>query len=163
QNLRRDSFGDVANNLFGLDEGANIALEFRYGVVRHLQAVFQRTSVGRTIQFSAQYDAWHQHGSTPVSVSGLVSVEGDNNFPDSYAPAVGAVVSRTISKRLAIYATPVVVGNTGTGSAQRRNTAFIGTGVRARILSSTYLAAEVSPRIGGLSLGDPAFGVALEK
>src|SRR5262245_46778753 len=60
ENLRNDSFADQASSLFGLDEGANIALEFRYGVVRHLQAIVQRTSVSRTIQFSAKYDAWHQ-------------------------------------------------------------------------------------------------------
>src|SRR5262249_38917279 len=58
ENLRRDSFADQAGSLFGLDEGANIALEFRYGVVRHLQAVVQRTSLSRAIQLSAKYDAW---------------------------------------------------------------------------------------------------------
>jgi len=163
ENLRRDSLSDVASNLFGLDEGANIALEFRYGVVRHLQAVVQRTSLGRTIQFTGQYDAWHQHGSIPVSISAFVSIEGNNNFRDSYAPAVGAVVSRTIRRRFALYATPVVVANTGTGGGDRRNTAFIGAGMRARILSGVYLAGEVSPRVGGLTIGDPAFGMAVEK
>src|SRR5262245_2122913 len=91
ENLRQDSLGDQVSNLFGLDEGANIGLEFRYGVVRHLQAVVQRTSLSRTIQFSVKYDAWHQGGSLPLSVSGLLSVEGDDNFRERYAPAVGAV------------------------------------------------------------------------
>jgi hypothetical protein len=163
ENLRQDSFGDQASNLFGLDEGANIALEFRYGIVRRLQAVVQRTSVGRTIQFSAKYDAWHQRGSMPLSISGLVAVEGDDNFKEHYAPAVGAVVSRAIASRLAVYAVPVFVGNTATGGAARRNTGFVGMGVNARVLSTVYLLGEVSPRIGGFVIGDPEFALGLEK
>src|SRR5262245_5569533 len=163
ENLRQDSFGDQAGSLFGLDQGASIALEYRYGVVRHLQAVVQRTSVSRTIQFSAKYDAWHQQGSTPVSISALVSVEGDNNFRQHYAPAVGAVVSRTIARRLAVYAVPVFVGNTSTGAAARQNTGFVGVGGNLRVLTSVYLIGELSPRIAGFAIGDPAFAVAVEK
>jgi Membrane bound beta barrel domain (DUF5777) len=163
ENLRRDSFADVAGHLFGLDEGANIALEFRYGVVRHLQAIVQRTSLSRTIQFSAKYDAWHQHASVPLSVSGLVSVEGDNNFRQHYAPAVGAIVSRTIAERVAAYVTPVLVANTSTGGQSRRNTGFVGLGVNVRVLATVYLIGEVSPRIAGFVIGDPAFAVAVEE
>jgi len=163
ENLRQDSFGDQARNLFGLDEGANIGLEFRYAIVRHLQLVVQRTSLSRTIQFSARYDAWHQRRSMPVSVSGLVSVEGDDNFGEHYAPAFGAVVSRTIADRVAIYGTPVFVANTSTGGASRRNTGFIGIGANVRVLPTVYLAAEAAPRIAGFAVGDAAFALAVEK
>jgi hypothetical protein len=163
ENLRHDSFADQASSLFGLDEGANIALEFRYGVVRHLQAIVQRTSLSRTIQFSAKYDAWHQGHSLPVSISGVVSVEGDNNFRQHYAPAVGAIVSRTIAGRLAAYVTPVFVANTSTGARSRRNTGFVGTGINVRVLSTVYVIGEVSPRIAGFVIGDPAFACAVEK
>jgi len=163
ENLRRDSFADQASSLFGLDEGANIALEFRYGVVRHLQAIAQRTSVSRTIQFSAKYDAWHQRHSLPVSISGVVSVEGDNNFRQHYAPAVGAIVSRTIAGRLAAYVAPVFVANTSTGGQSRRNSGFVGTGVNLRVLPTVYVIGEVSPRIGGLVIGEAAFACAVEK
>ena len=163
ENLRQDSFGDQASNLFGLDEGANIALEFRYGVIRHLQVVVQRTSVGRTIQFSAKYDAWHQRGSMPLSISGLLSVEGDDNFREHYAPAVGAVVSRTFANRLAVYAVPVFVANTATGGAARRHTGFLGIGANVRVLSTVYLIGEVSPRIAGFVIGDPEFALGVEK
>lgn len=163
ENLRQESFGNQASNLFGLDEGANIALEFRYGVVRHLQAVVQRTSVGRTVQFSTKYDAWHQRGSMPLSISGLLSVEGDDNFREHYAPAVGAVVSRTLANRLALYAVPIFVANTATGGPARRNTGFVGIGVNARVLSTLYLVGEVSPRIAGFVIGDPEFALSVEK
>jgi len=163
ENIRQDSFGDQVSSLFGLDEGANIALEFRYGIVRSLQAAVRRTNLSRTIQLSTKYDAWHQHGSMPVSISALFSVEGDDNFRQHYAPAVGVVVSRTVAKRFAAYATPVFVANTSVGGALHRNTAFIGIGGSARVLSTTYVMGEVSPRIAGLAISDPAYALSLEK
>src|SRR5262245_25216063 len=163
ENLRQDSFGNQLSSLFGLDQGANIALEFRYGIVRSLQAAVLRTNLSRTIEFSAKYDTWHQRGSMPVSISALVSVEGDDNFREHYSPAVGAVISRTVAKRIAAYANPVFVANTSVGGALHRNTGFIGIGGSARVLSTTYLIGEISPRIAGLAIGDPAFALALEK
>jgi len=163
ENLRSDSFSDQLQNLFGLDNGANIGLEFRIGVMKHLQAIVQRTSISRTIQFSGKYDGWHQTSSRPVSLSAIVSVEGDNNFRDSYAPALGVVVGRTIGDRLALYATPFWVHNTGVGTVDTRDTGFLGLGARARILETTYLVAEVTPRIGGYVIGDPEYGFAIEK
>lgn len=163
ENLRNDSFSDQVQNLFGLDNGANIGLEFRFGVAKHLEAVVQRTSIGRTIQFSGKYDAWHQAGSHPVSLSAIVAVEGDNNFRQSYAPALGAVVGHSINERLALYATPFWVHNTGTGGVDNRDTGFVGLGARVRFLETTYLVGEVTPRVGGLAIGDPEYGFAIEK
>jgi len=72
-------------------------------------------------------------------------------------------VSRTIANHLAVYAVPVFVANTATGGANRRNTGFIGMGVNARVLTTVYLVAEVSPRIGGFVIGDAEFALGLEK
>ena len=98
EDLRNDSFGTQLSNVFGLDNGANIGLEFRYGVTKHLEAIVQRTSIGKTIQFSAKYDGWHQTATMPVAISAIVSIEGDNNFHNTdggnranFAPALGAV------------------------------------------------------------------------
>jgi len=124
EDLRNDSFETQLSNVFGLDNGANIGLEFRYGVTKHLEAIVQRTSIGRTIQFSGKYDGWHQSASMPVGISAIVSIEGDNNFHNTdggsranFAPALGGVISRTLGDRLALYATPMWVHNTSTGSA----------------------------------------------
>lgn len=163
ENLRSDSFSDQVQNLFGLDNGANIGLEFRFGIAKHLQAVVQRTSISKTIQFSGKYDAWHQSSSRLVSLSAIVSVEGDNNFRDSYAPALGVVIGRTINERLALYADPMWVHNTGVGGLENENTGFLGLGARARILESTYLVGEVTPRLGGFVIGDPEYAFAIEK
>lgn len=47
-------FGDVAGNLFGLDSGAQIGLEYRFGIVQNGEVGIHRTS-DRTIEFFGQY------------------------------------------------------------------------------------------------------------
>ena len=170
EDLAGDSFGTQLSNLFGLDSGANIGLEFRYGVIKHLEAIVLRTSLSQTFQFTAKYDGWHQTASMPIGISGIVSIEGNNNFHNTeggaqanYAPALGVVVSRTISDRVALYATPMWVHNTGTGSAETEDTGFIGIGGRARLHGGTSFVAEVSPRVGGLAIGDAQYGFAIEE
>jgi len=171
-NLRDGSFSDQLSNFFGVDVGAALGLEYRFGLMRHLEAVVQRTNRARAIQFSAKYDGWHQSATLPVSISGIVSIEGDNNFgansgtaPKNYSPALGVVISREVGTQLALYATPFWVGKTGIDVNADGNTGFIGLGARVRLgpASSTYLSGEVSPRIGGFVIGDPEYGFAIEK
>jgi hypothetical protein len=170
EDLRNDSIGTQFSNAFGLDNGANIGLEFRYGVMKHLEAIVQRTSISRTIQFSAKYDGWHQTATFPVGLSAIVSIEGDNNFHNTdggnranFAPAIGGVVSRTIGDRLALYATPMWVHNTGTGSTTTSDTGFLGLGGRARLGKGTFFVLEGSPRLGGLVIGDAQYAFAIEE
>jgi hypothetical protein len=162
-NLLHGSFGDQAGDLFGLDQGAAVGFGYRYGIARHLQAAAYRTAIDKTIQFSGQYDAVRQGGSMPLSLSGLVSVEGANNFRERYSPAVGAVVSRFMGSRLAVYTTPVWVHNTAALLNTSRDTFFVGLGGRVRVSSSVYLVAEVAPRAAGYSPDKPAWGFAIEK
>ena len=172
EDLRNDSIGTQFSNVFGLDSGANIGLEFRYGVMKHLEAIVQRTSLGKTIQFSAKYDGWHQTATMPVGVSIIASIEGDNNFHNTdgaggaqanFAPAFGAVLSRTVADRIALYVTPMWVHNTGTGSAGTSDTGFIGLGGRARLGKSTYFVLEGAPRAGGLAIGTAEYAFAIEE
>src|SRR4029079_17072860 len=85
-----------------------------------------RTAIDKTFQFYGKYDAVHQTATTPVSVSGLVSIESANNFQERYSPALGAVISRTVGDRLAVYATPIWVHNTAAILNIDRDTAFVG-------------------------------------
>ena len=163
ENLWRDSFGTQASNLFGLDEGATIQLEYRYGVMHHVEAVVSRTNVQRTIQFSAKYDAFHESASQPIALSGIVAIEGGNNFRENYAPALGLVLSRTIADRVAIYATPVWAHNTFPGTGVSLNTGYVGLGARARLMPGLFVVGEVSPRVSGYTPGDAEFAFALEK
>ncbi len=162
-NLREGSFDDNASNLFGLDQGAVVGFEYRFGVARHLQAIAYRTGLDKTFQFYGKYDAMRQGDSMPVSLSALVSVEGADNFQERYSPALGAAVSRMVADRLAVYATPVWVHNTADNLNIDRDTFFVGIGGRVRVSATVYLVGEVAPRVGGYSPDQPAFGFAIEK
>jgi hypothetical protein len=163
-NLRQGSFGDNASNLFGLDQGAVIGLEYRFGIARHLEAAAYRTSFDKTIQFYGKYDALHQDAGRGIGVSGLVSIEGTNNFKERYAPSLGAVLSHALpGDRLALYAMPMWTHNSAAAIGVNRDTVFVGLGGRVRFLSSAYLVGEVSPRAGGYAPGDPEYGFGIEK
>jgi hypothetical protein len=162
-NLRHDSFSGNAGNLFGLDQGAAVGFEYRFGVARHLQAAVYRTAIDKTFQFHGKYDAVRQGHSIPVSLSALLSVEGADNFQERYSPAVGVVVSRMAGDRLAVYATPVWVHNTAAILNIDRDTFFVGIGGRVRVSGSVYIVGEVAPRAGGYSPDDPAYGFGIEK
>jgi hypothetical protein len=162
-NLRQGSFSGNASNLFGLDQGAVVGFEYRFGVARHLQAAVYRTGVDKTFQFYGKYDAVRQDHSIPVSLSALVSVEGADNFQERYSPAVGVAVSRTVADRLALYATPIWVHNTAALLNTDRDTVVVGLGGRIRVSDTVYLVGEVVPRAGGYSPDEPAYGFAVEK
>jgi hypothetical protein len=184
-NLRNGSFREQAGNLFGLDQGAIIGFEYRMAVARDVQAAFYRSSFAKTIQLYGKYDALRQRGSIPVSVSGLVSIEGTNNFQEQFAPAFGVVVARLVGTRAAVYVTPMWVDNTDASLAPiahehdvahaeghseeveptvgSRSTTYFGFGGRWRIAGSTYVAAEVVIRAGGYAPDEAAYGFSLEK
>jgi len=164
ENWRRDDFSEVAKNFFGVDEGAVIGLEFRFGIMKNLQAIAMRTNVGRTIQLSGKYDALHQSDSTPLSLSLIGSVEGQENFTDLFSGGFGAVLARSFASRIAFYAVPMWVGNTAlAGTTGDTSTAYIGLGTRIRFLETAYLVGEVTPRFGGYVVGDPEYAFSIEK
>ena len=162
-NLRQGSFTDNASNLFGLDQGAAVGFEYRFGVVRHVQAAVYRTAIDKTFQFYGKYDAVRQDRFLPVSLSALVSVEGSDNFQERYSPAVGVAVSRMVADRLAVYATPMWVHNTTALLNADRDTTMVGVGGRMRVSATVYLVGEVIPRVAGYRPGKPAYGFAVEK
>ena len=163
ENLRRDSFGTQLSNLFGLDQGATIQLEYRFGVVKHLEAIVSRTNVDRDIQLSAKYDAFHQSASRPLGLSGIISIEGGNNFKERYQPALGVVVSRVVADAAAVYLSPIWAHNTLPGAAVTQNTFYVGIGTRVRVVPTVFVVAEVSPRVSGYTAGDAEFAFAFEK
>lgn len=145
-----DDFGDVASDLFGLDSGAAIGLEYRFGIVPNGQIVFHRTSSNKTIQFLAQYGLIAQ-GKSPLDISVVASIDGTNNFKDSYSPAIGAIVSRTLGDVAALYVEPIWVNNSNPLPKElvdHNDTFIVGLGARIRIRPTVYLVGEAAPRTG---------------
>jgi hypothetical protein len=153
-------FGDFMANFLNFDNGAQIGLEYRFGVWTGLQAGIYRTS-DRTIQLFGQYGVARQGHSLPVSIDALVAVDGTGNFTDDFSPTVGAIVSRTASNWLALYAEPIYVGNSSLATTGSDNTFVIGLGTRVRVRPSLYGTFEISPAVAGYTPGDPeiAFGI----
>lgn len=171
-NWRQDDFSTIASNAFGFDGPAVIQLEYRIAVMKHLEAIVARTNFGRTIQFSGKYDAFHEGAGHPFGLSGILSVEGQNNFHQTntsgfdigYTPAVGVALSRTLGNVASVYVDPIFVHNTrDSGESERLNTFYVGVGARVKIRPDTFVVGEVSPRLGGYKPGDAEVAFSLEK
>jgi hypothetical protein len=147
--LGAGDFGDLASDLFGFDGGAQIGLEYRFGIMAGTQIGIHRTS-NRTIEFFAQQHLLGQDNS-PVGIDIIGTAEGTDNFTDSYSPAIGAVISRTLGRHGALYAHPIWVNNTNelpSELSDDNSTFIVGLGGRLRIRPTLYLVGEVIPRFG---------------
>jgi hypothetical protein len=147
--LGQGDFGDLLEDFFGLDTGAMIGLGYRFGLARGWQTGIYRTS-DRTIQFETQYNLWQQ-ADKPIGLNLLASMEGTDNFTDSYSPALGVVVSRELGTYGALYVQPIWVNNSNPDPSEvvdDNDTFIVGIGARIRVRPSVYVVGEVIPRIG---------------
>ncbi|MQA30539.1 MAG: hypothetical protein GEU82_12010 [Luteitalea sp.] len=164
--LGAGDLGDLVGDLFGLDNGAVIGLEYRIGIVPNGQIGFHRSSSGKTIEFFGQYGLLRQGDRVPIDVSALVTYEGADNLHENYSPAIGAIVSRTFGDIAAVYAEPIWVNNTNTlpgELADDNDTFMVGLGARVRIRPTIYLAGELAPRASGYKPGVTHGSFAIEK
>ncbi len=183
RDLRRGSFGELASDLFSLDQGAIIGLEYRFGITSNIQAGIHRSLLSKTIQTFARWDAFRQSEAFPVGISLTGSYEGLNNLREKHQPAVAVTVSRTFGDRLALYATPAFVSGTHAVDfiagheghdhgdlgleedehAHHNDTWFAGLGARVRFSRSGYITGEYTPRLHGYDPNRGEWGVAIEK
>jgi hypothetical protein len=184
RDLRRGDFGQLAEDLFSLDNGAIIGLEYRFGITSDLQAGIHRSILSRTIEMFGRYDRWRQNESLPVSISLIGAVEGLDNFSEHFQPTIAATVSRAMGDgAVVLYGVPMYVAHTaaadfleghgdhdhGVGGESEDehvghdDTFMLGMGGRLRVRPSVYVAAEVSPRLAGHDPGGATWGFALEK
>ena len=168
--LGNGDFGDLAADLFSLDSGAQIGLEYRFGLMRGLQAGFHRTS-DKTLEVFTQYNVFQQGESAPVGLGVLASIEGTSNLGmscqrraadgscelrSSYSPAFGAAISRTLGSRGAVYLEPIWVNNSNPAPGELvddNDSLLVGFGARLRVRPTVYLGGEVSPRVAGYDPG----------
>ena len=157
-------FGDLAADLFGLDSGAQIGLEYRFGIVRNGQVGFHRTS-DKTIEFLGQYGVLRQSPRRPVDVTVLATIEGVDNFQDRFTPSLMAIVSRRFGDRVAVYAEPawVHLAQLDLLEPEAADILVFGIGGRVRIWKAVSAAAEFSPRAGDEPIGTSHAAFAIEK
>lgn len=187
RDLRLGDFGDLAADLFALDNGAVLGLEYRFGLTSALQAGIHRSTLTKTLQAFGRWDAIRQGAPFPIAASAFASIEGLDNLQEARQPAYGAVLSRTWGRSLAIYASPTYVDGTNHAALTAAGfsghhhdgeavddvpdvvvadddwTFYVGLGARARLRPSLFVVAEYSPRQAGYAEGPPAWGAAIEK
>ena len=111
RDLTVGDFSDLAADLFSLDNGAVLGLEYRFGIAARLQAGLHRSTHHKALQVFGRWDVVPQ-GDLPMGISAFGSFEGLDNLQTGYQPALGAVFSRTFGRALALYASPIYVGGT---------------------------------------------------
>ena len=159
--LGQGDFGDLAERLFGLDGGAIIGLDLKYGLFPGGAIGIYRTS-DRTIQFTGQYNVIRD-SSGPIGVGVVASVEGLDNFTEEYSPGIAVVLSRELGDRGAVYVQPSFVNNTNFSPLGDDYAVMAGIGARLRFARNSYLFAEGSPRISGFDPGDTLISVGFEQ
>ena len=161
--LGQGDFGALADDFFGLDNGAIIGLEYRFGLMSGLQGGILRTS-DRTIEFFGQYNVLNQRSGDAVGLGVLASVDGTNNFRDTYSPAIGVAISRELGDHGAVYVEPIWVSNSNLFDlpGEDNSTFLVGLGARLRIRPTVYVTGEFSPR-AGYSPGAHQGSFAIEK
>jgi hypothetical protein len=179
RDLRRGDFGSLAEDLFSLDNGAIIGLEYRFGITSDLEAGVHRSLLSKTIQVFGKYDPWRQGEKLPVSISVIASLEGLDNLSEDLQPGIVATVSRAVGNWLMLYTTPGFVANTQAPDfieghdhdlpgvvdehSEHDHTVFVGLGGRVRLRPSVFVAGEYTPRVSGHDPGRGIWGVAVEK
>lgn len=165
--------------LFGLDGFALPAFGFTYGITDKLSASVYRAPsiIGRPIQLMAAYNVLDEHRQSPFNLALRFSVEGQNNFRQSYTENIEAIISRSITSRAQIYAVPTASFNDRRvvqGGLRSRdipqlpgiNAFSLGVGLAVDIRPTVALLAEVIPTLAnGADLGihRPAFAFGIQK
>ena len=163
--LGAGDFGDLAGDLFGLDNGAIIGLEYRFGIVPNGQIGVHRSSDGKTVELFGQYSVL-RGGPGGLELSALATIEGTNNFKDSYSPALGVIVSKTFGEHAAAYLEPIWVNNSNPlpGEVVDDNSSLlVGIGARIRVRPTVYVVGEFVPRVAGYEPGVHHGSFAIEK
>ena len=124
-----------------------------------------RTS-DKTIEFFGEYGLVRQGSRLPLEVTVLASIDGTNNFKDSYSPALGAIVSRRVGDIAAFYLEPIWVNNSNqlpSQLADHNDTFLVGLGARIRVRPTVYLVGEYAPRASGYKPGVDHASFGIEK
>jgi hypothetical protein len=161
--LNTTGFDDAAGQLFGLDSGAVIGLEYRIGLAKNLQVGVHHSSDNRTWAFFGQYGIVRQTAAFPLDISVIGADDlirepvfangvGTGAFDRNSAPSIGVIVSTTFAGHVAVYGEPFYVHNVFNEfalGAPLGNATVVGVGATVRVMSKVYVVGEAAPRVSG--------------
>ena len=151
RSLGQGNFGDLLADGFGTDGGAQIGLEYRFGILSGTQVGVNRTS-DKTIQFFGQHqllaaerqDAVRHRRDRRPSKGGTTSRRSTR--PRSARSCPGSSGAHG-----AVYAQPIWINNTNSLPSEvvdDNDTFIVGSAARFRIRPKLYFVAEAAPRFG---------------
>ena len=153
------------DDLFGLDGGAIIGLEYRFGVFRGAQVGIHRTSrQDHPVLGAVRPQAAERR--LPVRVDALAAIEGPDNFQESYSPDARRAAVARVGDRAALYVEPIWVNNSNPLPEELvddNSTFMIGLGARLRLRPTVYLFVEGAPRVAGYDPGVTHASFGIEK
>jgi hypothetical protein len=157
------------SGLFGFDFPAIVAFGARVGVTDRASVTVLRSAFAKTISLSGAYQLSRQNAEMPLTLQVRVGVDGQHNFglysatftnPRQYSPFLQVVTTRTFKDRVSFTMSPMFAFNTrneavgdnipslGFGTSHN-NTIALGLGAGVRILPTTSIVGEYSPRVWG--------------
>ncbi len=158
----------LAGDGFGIDNGALIGLEYRFGIVPGGEIGVYRTG-DKTVELFGQYGLARQNKKVPVEVSALAAIDATNvgraTAASDYSPALGLIVSHLVGDQAAFYIEPIWVhhSNLAEKNVAHDDTFMIGLGARVRVRPTVYLVGEFTPRVSGYDPGAHQGSVGVEK
>ena len=162
--------GAGAEGLFGIDSGAQVGFEYRFGITGRVDVGIHRTS-NRVIELFGKYGLARQGMGMPVEIAAFASVEGTDNFglsgevPSSHTAAVSVIVTRMTGDWAAFHVEPAWVhhANLFEPAIEDRDTFMVGLGGRARVRPTVYVVGEWVPRVAGYDSHRDHASIAIEK
>ena len=150
----------LLGDAFGIDNGGQVGLEWRMGLIPHGQIVATRSRTDKAVQFMGEYGVTHQSDGMPFEVTALAAIQGTVNFTDVYSPSFGLAVTRLLGEVAAIHVDPIWVHKSDLASD---DTVMLGVGARLQVAKALYLTGEITPRLSGTKPGVSLISVAVEK
>jgi hypothetical protein len=159
--LGQGSFDDLLGDAFGLDGGAQIGLEVRFGLLSGTQVGLHRTS-DRTIQIFGQHTLLNDRDH-PFALDAWATLEGANNLRERHQSTLGVVASRKFGRYAVLYAEPLVALNSSPFATGDEHSLLLGLGGRLRVLPTVYILGEITPRLAGFDPGAHQVSFGIEK
>lgn len=145
-------FARSASDLFGFDSFSVSAFGFTYGVTNRLYAKIFRTPLNRTIEMGGGFQLASQSKKVPFSAAIYSSVEGRDNFNESFTTNIAGMLGRSISHYGSVFFAPTVSFKANpfpdTNPHKTDTTGSLGFGAQVNFRPTGSFIIEVVPRVG---------------
>lgn len=158
----------ISKDLLGLDSPSVSSFGVTYGITDRLYANVYRSplcqpGLCKTIEMGLGYHFLDEAGRSPIALSAYASVEGDYNFTERYTYNFQAMIGRSVTRFVNVFFSPAAHVNANGSDRFKeflssqplisklrlgRHSGSFGFGVNARVLPTTSLLFEYTPRIG---------------